>query len=117
MGAWVEISDTVQLSLICEQSHPMWVRGLKLSASSYIPIGSAPVAPYVGAWVEIRVIMSSGLNLPLSHPMWVRGLKSKCRTVWKGNHTSHPMRVRGLKYRQQVLKVLYISRTLCGCVG
>ena len=29
MGAWIETSDTVQLSLIYEQSHPVWVRGLK----------------------------------------------------------------------------------------
>ena len=41
------------------QSHPMWVRGLKL----FCPFGkSGPfnVAPYVGAWIETNVATRRG---------------------------------------------------------
>ena len=34
-----------------QESHPMWVRGLK----HHLPLGNTnqpPVAPYVGAWIE-----------------------------------------------------------------
>ena len=52
MGAWIE----TLLAIFCiklDQSHPMWVRGLKLTLR-----GDADdvrqVAPYVGAWIETR---------------------------------------------------------------
>ena len=56
------------------QSHPMWVRGLKL----------------FGCFVATGLLVS--------HPMWVRGLKPldeplKCEPYLE----SHPMWVRGLK--------------------
>ena len=35
----------------CVESHPMWVRGLKLSYR-YLSISVAEVAPHVGAWIE-----------------------------------------------------------------
>ena len=37
------------------QSHPTWVRGLKLIVFENIDI-SLIVAPYVGAWIETLVI-------------------------------------------------------------
>ena len=34
-----------------DRSHPVWVRGLKLT-SQYDSITASPVAPRVGAWIE-----------------------------------------------------------------
>ncbi len=77
------------------QSHPTWVRGLKLVGSSKYktPPRVAPyvgawietlsalpsqsgflVAPYVGAWIETISILFV-VSLAKSHPTWVRGLK------------------------------------------
>ena len=54
------------------QSHPTWVRGLKLVTD--MQSIDAEVAPYVGAWIEtdkkLPLIMKN-----MSHPTWVRGLK------------------------------------------
>ena len=50
VGAWIETGHQVAVILILE-SHPMWVRGLKLRSWSY------------------------GRFFRSSHPMWVRGLK------------------------------------------
>ena len=50
VGAWIETTN-VNTDNVDTESHPMWVRGLKL------------------------VIMRLPLSLTRSHPMWVRGLK------------------------------------------
>ena len=50
VGAWIETTKKVYRSAL-EESHPMWVRGLKLK--------------------EIRITEHD----IRSHPMWVRGLK------------------------------------------
>ena len=50
VGAWIETIKK-RCSFLVIMSHPMWVRGLKLT---------------------IRLIL---LRLIRSHPMWVRGLK------------------------------------------
>ena len=55
-------------------SHPMWVRGLKPSASSDVFLTTK------------------------SHPMWVRGLKLAAVAVGETKAQSHPMWVRGLKH-------------------
>ena len=73
-------------------SHPMWVRGLKLSCSSYDRV-KQKVAPYVGAWIE-TTILKMLMMARKSHPMWVRGLKLCADT--------HLVNIS--------------SRTLCGCV-
>ena len=39
------------ISVIHNQSHPTWVRGLKLNLLNLI-IKNYQVAPYVGAWIE-----------------------------------------------------------------
>ena len=57
------------------QSHPTWVRGLKLSAFVKAMQGKR-VAPYVGAWIETRLAVSYTAS-DTSHPTWVRGLKQK----------------------------------------
>ena len=51
MGAWIETKIHIVERSTCQESHPMWVRGLKLDS--------------LRAWV-------TGYE---SHPMWVRGLK------------------------------------------
>ena len=77
------------------ESHPTWVRGLKLKIMQLLPF-LLQVAPYVGAWIETRgaglceaprcvapyvgAWIETGLqalstSLPKSHPTWVRGLK------------------------------------------
>ena len=50
MGAWIETCGLC-CALNDKQSHPMWVRGLKLPRAQY------------------------GEESAVSHPMWVRGLK------------------------------------------
>ena len=54
------------------QSHPTWVRGLKLTDLPNKSFGF--VAPYVGAWIETAYGEEKGKQFA-SHPTWVRGLK------------------------------------------
>ena len=53
MGAWIE---TIFIYHYEEnsQSHPTWVRGLKLEVYLHSDI-NVSVAPYVGAWIETNV--------------------------------------------------------------
>ena len=76
-------------------SHPVWVRGLKLTKSknSFLV---APVAPRVGAWIETE----TGL-LPQTQDWvaprvgaWIETMKP-ARS--QRSHKSHPVWVRGLK--------------------
>ena len=55
-------------------SHPMWVRGLKLTGRDKFEASEQ------------------------SHPMWVRGLKLMKLRNTKSEYQSHPMWVRGLKH-------------------
>ena len=73
-------------------SHPTWVRGLKLLEGMQLSLRK--VAPYVGAWIETPWQLVYGAN-GKSHPTWVRGLKHKDR---------------------KNLTDLCSSRTLRGCV-
>ena len=52
MGAWIEILYRSLSSLKLPQSHPLWVRGLKLLSA-----------------------LGFTQTLGTSHPLWVRGLK------------------------------------------
>ena len=65
------------MSFVCTRrlmmSHPTWVRGLKrVRACAFLFL--QVVAPYVGAWIETLTLINTK-NLFLSHPTWVRGLK------------------------------------------
>ncbi len=72
MGAWIEINLLAGVK-VAEESHPTWVRGLKLF--SVVPLLLiTSVAPHVGAWIEISYEGLHG-DCPESHPTWVRGLK------------------------------------------
>ena len=87
--------------LLNMQSHPTWVRGLKLE---FADLGKqpTPVAPYVGAWIE--TLKNKKYNeFYQSHPTWVRGLKLTLIVLTLQSLLSHPTWVRGLKL--QVVKV------------
>ena len=65
--------------LLNMQSHPTWVRGLKLGLGN-LSGNKAVVAPYVGAWIETNGQIANSGNL-VSHPTWVRGLKPLVREL------------------------------------
>ena len=50
VGAWIETRERT-LSAEPTESHPMWVRGLKL-LSDAMSSTLLSVAPHVGAWIE-----------------------------------------------------------------
>ena len=73
-------------------SHPMWVRGLKLTVAALYVVNCV-VAPYAGAWIE-----------------------TYNESVVPFAMKSHPMRVRGLKLVRTKREPSEEGRTLCGCV-
>ena len=50
MGAWIE-TFRKKKNFVNKQSHPTWVRGLKLIVRAGAP-SAEQVAPYMGAWIE-----------------------------------------------------------------
>ena len=72
VGAWIETPKRVHCTRRREESHPMWVRGLKQRRRNEVELYF--VAPYVGAWIETSRTNGAS-RCSLSHPMWVRGLK------------------------------------------
>ena len=50
VGAWIE-TPRRRCQPECSESHPTWVRGLKLNYVA-LAISRTVVAPYVGAWIE-----------------------------------------------------------------
>ena len=64
------------------QSHPMWVRGLKLDFVPHCHFHLL-VAPHVGAWIETELRLVRMKTETRSHPMWVRGLKRFGITEYK----------------------------------
>ena len=80
VGAWIETRAGIAGKGV-GVSHPMWVRGLKLS---------------------FRVQQDWH---PMSHPMWVRGLKLDFDFAKLTTKESHPMWVRGLKPKDNGLKL------------
>ena len=75
VGAWIETLAEQDKKAKAE-SHPSWVRGLKLS------------------------MVVIGLSLMLSHPSWVRGLKPLSLLIIQRLMVSHPSWVRGLKLKR-----------------
>ena len=51
MGAWIEIYEDTSPHY-SYQSHPTWVRGLKLDNADGTGL-TLTVAPHMGAWIEI----------------------------------------------------------------
>ena len=58
MGAWINKERQIDLSTKNE-SHPLWVRGLKPVLSYPKPFVSG-VAPFMGAWIE--TLFSSAMS-------------------------------------------------------
>ena len=90
-GAWIETKEA-GTSYFEHESHPVRVRGLKLTLFSLL------------------------VKLLGSHPVRVRGLKLSlyhCRDL---ELMSHPVRVRGLKLKFELILILLLGRTPCGCV-
>ena len=56
------------------ESHPVWVRGLKLVVQAHTHDAVGVVAPRVGAWIE-TLPPDHWNQVVQSHPVWVRGLK------------------------------------------
>ena len=53
VGAWIETRGDNNGVVKVVESHPMWVRGLKLVTHHCILL-KISVAPYVGAWIETK---------------------------------------------------------------
>ena len=115
------------------QSHPMWVRGLKL----YKVISDCDHLESHPMWVRglKRTSVKKVESQLLSHPMWVRGLKHPRRHLRRTAHSvapyvgawietgrqgverhswqSHPMWVRGLKHGTlDVLLMFHLSHPM-----
>ena len=78
------------------ESHPTWVRGLKLNIAIDVA-RELGVAPYVGAWIE-TVMEEKVSNLMVVAPYvgaWIETVSSPCRVY--PHSPSHPTWVRGLK--------------------
>ena len=96
MGAWIE----TQLRQIRIQgmmwSHPVWVRGLKLSMIN-CQLNKDYVAPRVGAWIETLGMCYSHSIPPVAPRVgaWIETLTMRCLT---DRIKSHPVWVRGLKH-------------------
>ena len=93
VGAWIETDLQGRSGQILGESHPTWVRGLKLFGQCQREVAEG------------------------SHPTWVRGLKpDKFRTRIR-RWLSHPTWVRGLKRERNVeFQPHQCCRTLRGCV-
>ncbi len=72
------------------QSHPVWVRGLKLFSH------------------RVSVLVDE------SHPVWVRGLKPLKEKFKKEEKWSHPVWVRGLKHINLYWSVLNLVASRVG---
>ncbi len=100
--------------LLNMQSHPTWVRGLKLwiRRKNFREIA---VAPYVGAWIETLLSGKAALVGAVAPYVgaWIETL-----TNLRNYYTlkSHPTWVRGLKRTATQVLTLPTSRTLRGCV-
>ena len=92
-------------------SHPVWVRGLKLTYKGEVGgVGwSHPV------WVRglKHADFCCQFACSLSHPVWVRGLKLCSVLVELDSVTSHPVWVRGLKPQQRDYVVNPLSVAPC----
>ena len=60
VGAWIE-TRYLNVGRLEDLSHPVWVRGLKLSEAEEAGF-VRPVAPRVGAWIETKASSCSELN-------------------------------------------------------
>ena len=91
------------------QSHPSWVRGLKLLFAAIVFAGH-PVAPLVGAWIETTRAKHLRSVLMVA-PLVGAWIETDCYYVSNDDFVSHPSWVRGLKHSKQRLhnKVIRVA--------
>ena len=79
---WVRGLKLSQICLIwtTQKSHPVWVRGLK-RLRLWQHRAKRIVAPRVGAWIETVSTSAVTETIAASHPVWVRGLKRPYRCL------------------------------------
>ncbi len=76
MGAWIETLFDRAIYTMSEESHPVWVRGLKLDEPGAETLGG--VAPRVGAWIE-TILKKSFLPVLVVAPRvgaWIETIKT-----------------------------------------
>ena len=67
VGAWIETRQNGQELDWQNQSHPMWVRGLKHGGFVRWNLDK-PVAPHVGAWIETKWVHPSNFDFACRTP-------------------------------------------------
>ena len=77
------------------QSHPVWVRGLKLYLSLLF-VRLKPVAPCMGAWIETKIMNKKQTSI-LVAPCMGAWIETKLCCSYLQANRSHPVWVRGLK--------------------
>ena len=95
VGAWIETFYEAHIGQEAK-SHPVWVRGLKLSMIN-CQLNKDYVAPRVGAWIETLGMCYSHSIPPVAPRVgaWIETLTMRCLT---DRIKSHPVWVRGLKH-------------------
>ena len=130
MGAWIETYPSGRGAERGRESHPVWVRGLKLHRrqGAIHRMAVAPrvgawietppmtfhdrpcvVAPRVGAWIETVIPPTIVALCPVAPRVgaWIETWVSRRRRA--GPITSHPVWVRGLK---QIIRWVMVGRQL-----
>ena len=104
--AWIE-TDSDKKTAENFGSHPLRMRGLKLTKSS--KRGLLMVASFTDAWIEtikplfrvkypaVASFTDAWIETIRSHPLRMRGLKLYIPACWGCLLRSHPLRMRGLK--------------------
>ena len=93
VGAWIEINNHLGVCVYENQSHPVWVRGLKYGHFNFL------------------------ISDETSHPVWVRGLKFQVLCQQDALFVVAPRVGAWIEIftsNSQYLPLL--SRTPCGCV-
>ena len=112
VGAWIETRTVVSCVIVC-QSHPSWVRGLKLIVVDFDFL--VDVAPLVGAWIETLLAQAAVVALVVAPLVgaWIETYNKVCYYIYL---QSHPSWVRGLKLELLSTRATVASRTPRGCV-
>ena len=115
MGAWIETDDEKAEVVAEAESHPSWVRGLKLD-HTLIGGRSVEVAPFMGAWIE-TIHTGASLAMPIVAPFmgaWIE--TSSAPNLWMRTRVA-PFMGAWIETRiTSSCTCMTICRTLHGCV-
>ncbi len=113
MGAWIE-TQHLKGEAADIQSHPTWVRGLKLRNGKTQKDGNI-VASYMGAWIETANGSNNKIQIRVASYMgaWI---ETEYHESTGHKKKSHPTWVRGLKLNLLTLSKNDLRRILHGCV-